>query len=113
MDFGKNLRMYRRERDLTQAQLAEMVGVAHNTIAGYEKGDREPSYQTLEAIADVLNVSIDALMGKDESENEIDGVLEFLKNTEEGRILFSKLKGATRQDLLRAASIIEALRKHE
>lgn len=43
MDFGKNLRMYRRERDLTQAQLAEMVGVAHNTIAGYEKGDREPA----------------------------------------------------------------------
>lgn len=112
MKFAEQLKYYRKNRGLTQHQLAVKVGVSDGAMSNYEQGTRTPDYETLEAIADELNVSIDALMGKEESENEIEGVLEYLKNREEGKMLFSALKGATKQDIITAARIIEEIRTH-
>lgn len=45
-------------RNLTQAMLAESIQVSPSTIAMYETGKREPDMDTIEAIADILNVRI-------------------------------------------------------
>jgi transcriptional regulator with XRE-family HTH domain len=67
--FGKILRALRNENDLTQVQLANKLGLAFSTISMYERGEREPDFETLEAIADFFNVTMDYLHGKSEIKN--------------------------------------------
>lgn len=62
--FGKILRELRKNEKLTQTELAKKLGLAFSTISMYERGDREPDFETMEAIADYFNVSMDYLHGK-------------------------------------------------
>lgn len=64
MSFGKRLREIRMERRLTQMQVADSIHVALRTYQCYEQGKREPSFATLIALADVLEVSTDDLLGR-------------------------------------------------
>lgn len=64
MKFGKRLRELRIERNMKQQTLADAVNIALRTYQHYEKGDREPSLSTLVALADVLEVSTDDLLGR-------------------------------------------------
>ena len=64
MSFGKRLREIRMERRLTQMQVADSIHVALRTYQCYEQGKREPSFTTLIALADVLEVSTDDLLGR-------------------------------------------------
>lgn len=52
------LRMKRLEKELTQSQLAEMVGVTRQTIAFIEKGEFSPSIVLALKLADALGMSI-------------------------------------------------------
>ena len=68
--FQDNLRKLRVDADLTQEQLAERLGTAKSTISMYENGNRQPDFETLEAIADFFNVDIDYLMGRSHIKNK-------------------------------------------
>ncbi len=63
--FGAILRKLRKDDNLTQTQLANALGLAFSTISMYERSIREPDFETLEAIADYFNVSMDYLYGKE------------------------------------------------
>lgn len=69
MIFGKRLREARIERHMTQMEVAEAVNIAHRTYQNYEQGIREPAYETLVNLADILNVSTDYLLGRTEKKN--------------------------------------------
>lgn len=56
------MRIQREKKDITQKQLADIIGCASSTIANYETGKREPSIAVLCAIADALDCSLDALI---------------------------------------------------
>ena len=56
---GKQVVLLRKERDLTQAQLAERVGVATETVSRLERGVSVPSLKTLEAICNALHVTLE------------------------------------------------------
>lgn len=56
------IKKFRLDQNMTQAQLAEKVGVVPSTITQYESGNREPKLSILKKIADALNVSIDELV---------------------------------------------------
>jgi len=62
-DFGTRLKQARKARGITQAQLAEGLGVTQSTIANYEANLRFPGEEALRDLADQLQVSIDHLMG--------------------------------------------------
>ncbi len=62
--FGSRLKALRDENNLTQTQLSKNLGLAFSTISMYERGVREPKFETLEIIADYFNVTIDYLLGK-------------------------------------------------
>ena len=64
--FGKRLREVRMERRLTQQKLADSVSVALRSYQCYEQGVREPSLDILVRLADVLHVSTDYLLCRDE-----------------------------------------------
>ncbi len=48
------------------AELGRRIGIAKSTVAGYEAGDREPSLDTVAAIARLLDASADYLLGLSE-----------------------------------------------
>ncbi len=60
--FGRMLKKLRIERGLRQMDIADAIGVAKGTMSMYESGQRTPSFETAEAIADVLNVPLSFLI---------------------------------------------------
>lgn len=63
--FNERLRQMRMTRSLTQQKFADKLGVALRSYQCYETGTRRPSYELLVQIADILNVSVDYLLGRD------------------------------------------------
>jgi len=63
MTFGERLCELRKASDLTQEQLAKIVGVAKSTLTGYEKNNREPNLKTINALAAALGVTGNELLG--------------------------------------------------
>jgi transcriptional regulator with XRE-family HTH domain len=54
--FAKRLRKLRRNADFTQEQLAEKVGVSADFISQVERGINSPSFETMQKLAEVLEV---------------------------------------------------------
>ena len=59
--FGKKLRSIRRIQDFTQEEFAEKLGVSVEFVSNMERGINAPSFETLEKIANVLNIRISEL----------------------------------------------------
>lgn len=64
MSFGKNLRAARAERGLTRAALANSSGYPVRTLEEWEHERVSPRVTNLLDVADALDVSIDALLGR-------------------------------------------------
>lgn len=62
--FDKILKMLRNEKNMSQQELADALGISKSSINMYERGERQPNFETLEAIADYFNVDIDYLLGR-------------------------------------------------
>lgn len=63
LDFPAILRRLRTENQLTQKRLSDLSGVPVITLQNYELANRDPVPHQLIAIADVLHVSLDELVG--------------------------------------------------
>ena len=61
MSVGENIRRYRKLRGMTQAQLAEAVGLTEGAVRHYESGIRAVKPELLESISAALGVSVNAL----------------------------------------------------
>lgn len=62
--FGRNLKRIRELRRLTQAELGGRARIAPAAVSHFETGQREPSLESLVKLADALEVSLDALLGR-------------------------------------------------
>ncbi|WP_019123773.1 helix-turn-helix domain-containing protein [Brevibacillus massiliensis] len=62
--FGERLSKLRTEKKLSQAELASRLNIAKSTLAMYETNKREPSFETVERIADFFDVKVDYLLGR-------------------------------------------------
>lgn len=60
--FGKMLKALRLEKGISQRKLGEDLGVVNQTISFWETGSREPDLDTLLAIANYFDVSVDFLI---------------------------------------------------
>ena len=67
-EFGNRLRTLRKQKNLTQKQLASQIGVKNSIISFYEMGDRLPSPEIIVKLAAIFHVSADLLMGIDKKE---------------------------------------------
>ena len=114
--FSDVLRSLRINAGLSQEELGKKLGLAKSTISMYESGTCEPNLEILEAIADTFNVDMNTLTDSKTSaalSDELNSYLEELKNREEMRMLFSLTKNATKEDVMQAVKIIEALKKDD
>jgi len=66
----KCLSYLRKQNNLSQWDLAEKIGISQQTISKYERGLLEPDFETLNFLADYFNVSIDYLLGRNETQND-------------------------------------------
>ena len=70
MTFGEKLRRARREKGLTQAELANQAGLGLRTIIAYEKGETYPQKRsTYQTLADILGVQADDLHNEETMAN--------------------------------------------
>jgi Predicted transcription factor, homolog of eukaryotic MBF1 len=75
MNIGKNIKNFRKNKKLTQKQLADIIGVSVVTIQNYENGRREPNMETLKKIASALDIKLNDLLL-----DELDSFTNSLKN---------------------------------
>ena len=62
--FGERLKYLRKKCNLSQEDVAKTIGISKSSISMYERGEREPDFETLEAIANNFNVDMNFLLGK-------------------------------------------------
>ena len=62
--FDKILNLLRNEKNMSQQELADALGISKSSINMYERGERQPNFEVLETIADFFNVDIDYLLGR-------------------------------------------------
>lgn len=88
VDFGNTLKILRLQNNMTQAQLAQKLGLTKSVISAYETSLRLPSYDVLIHIAKIYNVSTDYLLGVERkqqidlsglSQEEIDALLNLIR----------------------------------
>ena len=62
MEFGEKLRTLRREKGLSQEELAAMVGVSRQALSKWEAGQSRPELDKLLALSDIFSVTMDSLV---------------------------------------------------
>lgn len=104
MEFSEVLKKLRTSRHISQAKLAEYLNLSSSIVGMYETGQRKPSYEVLEAIADFFNVDIDYLMGREETSTYIldPAAVEILKELDarpELKVLLDSSRNLTKEDI--------------
>lgn len=67
--FNERFKALRLSRNYSQSELARFLRISKSSVNMYERGEREPTFETLEVIADFFNVDMDFLLGKSDVQN--------------------------------------------
>ncbi len=87
--IGRYIVRKRKERNLTQEQLSEQLGVSNKTISKWENGKCMPDYSLIQKLCEALDVTLPELMdGEDAAENSVrvyddEQILDLLRRTQE------------------------------
>lgn len=68
--FSENLRELRKEKNLTQKEIAELLYTTTPTYSHWENGYQEPNIETIVNICRLFNVSADYLLGVEETKQQ-------------------------------------------
>lgn len=115
-----------KEKGISASKMMKDLGFSSGLFSQWKKGLQNPSRKKLEMIAQYFNVSVDYLLGTpqiiqvyDENDNvvviddETRDIIDSLRTNPEMKILFSVTKKATKEDIIKAVKIIEALKDDE
>ncbi len=69
--FGRNIRKIRNAKNISQTEFAKIFNLKRSSIGAYEEGRAEAKIDTIIAIADYFEISIDSLLVKELTLNEI------------------------------------------
>ena len=73
--IGKRLAEIRKSKKLKQTELAEMLNVSQQVISNIKRGVTAPDIEQLKKIADIYNISLDQLVGREFSGDDADDVV--------------------------------------
>lgn len=105
MGFKDILKKLRQEKNLTQKELAALLRLSSSTIGMYEQGQREPSFEILELLADFFNVDLNVLLDRSTTPETAD----VLKN--ELHTIYSSLSPSNREKLKDYANYLKTAKK--
>ncbi len=100
LNLGKNIKKYRKEKDMTQEALAEYLGVSSQAVSRWENDTTYPDVELIPAIANLFGVSTDMLFDMQQSQKE----------TSASNIL-KELAELTREKVLNISRINEIIRE--
>lgn len=112
------------KHEVSTYKVSKETGIAQSVFSSWKNGISTPKADKMQKIADYFGVTLGYLMGTEEAEpNAVDKennpivlddealeLLEELKTRPEMRTLFSVSKKATKEDIMKAVKIIEALK---
>ena len=65
--FCHRIKQLRLDNKLSQEELSKKLNLSRSTVNMYERGEREPDFNTLNKIATFFDVSVDYLLGNEEN----------------------------------------------
>lgn len=117
--FANVLKELRIKSGLTQQEMADKLNISRSSIGMYENGEREPSFELLETIADYFNVDMNYLLGKKESSENIPqgyylnedarDMAQFLYDNPEYKVLFDATRKVKKDDIQFVKEMIDRM----
>jgi len=118
MEFNEKLQQLRKQKGLTQEQLAELLFVSRTAVSKWESGRGYPNLESLKTISKLFSVSIDNLLSGDElielakTENrsnisKISGLVFAILDIITVSFLFMPLFGQQEGEYIRAVTLLE------
>ena len=114
-----NIRRLRKRAGLTQAELSRRCNISQGALSGYETGKYEPDNTTLLRMADIFNVSVDEILGRNTQEqrtassmatqDEHEALSPALPKTAEARILSAGVDRMPAKDRERALHMMRLM----
>ena len=99
MEFAERLKTLRKQVKLTQAQIAEKLDISQQAYASWERGVKKPTQENLVKIAQVLDVTVDYLVGNsDNTDDELDNIELLFRMNSKG--LTDKEKAIFKKELI-------------
>ena len=100
-DFAKNLRYYRKQKRLSQAELAKALNYGDTTISNYESGRNEPSFDDLTNLSHKLSVTPNDLIGFSFMDKDISFIFRFNQlETKHKKIILDLIQALIEQNTL-------------
>lgn len=87
--YGEKIKKYRENKNMTQEEIANILGVRAATISKYEKGVLEPNIESLKKLSEIFEVSVDELLKDEDFDISKINILEILRQQKD-----MKLKGS-------------------
>jgi len=106
--FGQRIRYFRKKMGFSQEKLATAIGIKPSTLSYYEKDKREPCVQVIKNLSKALNITGDALLGFEPSQDLI------VQNRDEYTILhaFRSMNAAGQRRALESVSDLAEVAKY-
>lgn len=107
MKFSEILKDKRIEANLKQSELGDKVGLSLQAISGYEQGTREPKLSVLIQIADIFDMTLDELVGRERLEGNCQPAVDIHDHEEED--LLKEYRQLSTDDKEKIKAIIRTL----
>ena len=65
LKIADNIRFFRKASNLTQEELSKQLGGSKNLVSNYENGISTPDIYTLVKLADIFDITLDELVGRE------------------------------------------------
>lgn len=116
--FAKNFNYYLAINGKNQNDIVRDLNITASTVSDWANGKKYPRVDKMQKLADYFGVlksdlTEEHIESQLTDDIELQEYLEELKNRSEMRMLFSLAKNATKEDVLQAVKIIEALKKDD
>lgn len=114
--FGDILRNLRKRRKISQAELAEAIGMSQATVASWENGTRKPDINGITKLSLYFNISTDQLLGVmqedggSKDDRELWEAREAARRDPDRLALFMLAKNGSAKDVRQVVALIDALR---
>ena len=113
MELGARLRLLREKKGLTQTEFASRMKMPNQNVSNYERGFRQPDYETLQKLARYFNVTTDYLLGMTDIPNaESEEFKEYL-NDPLTSIAFKNFEGLSEEQKQEAIEMIKFIKFKE
>ena len=73
--IGGKIAMLRKEKNLTQMELADMLNISYQAVSNWERGETMPDISKLPELAQIFNHSIDEMLGNHQSTKIIENII--------------------------------------